>query len=332
MLLDQLLDGLDVGVADFAICEIREGASFIAPESAQSTLHYVLSGEAVARTLDGRGLRLSAHTVVIVPPRVCLVISCGRDGPIALPRPECRLLSADWKHIIVGTGGAGVALVCGTLQARHRAGGGLFDLLSAPLVESVADEACFREPFVRLLGELAAPRAGTRTLAALLMSECLTVLLRRYCVGEECRAPWVVALEDRRFGAVISAVLAHPGHPFTLDTLARMARMGRTAFAQNFKKAFRRTPMGFVREVRLRSAARLLACTSLPVKTIAWRVGFSSRSYFSRAFKAFTGEDPVRYRARCAGGFLQAGRGHIDPPPRQQGPGRVDDAMTGALH
>lgn len=332
MLLDQLLDGLDVGVTDFAICEIRDGASFIAPESAQSSLHYVLSGEATARTLDGRCLRLSAHTVVIVPPRVCLVITCGRDDPMALPRPECRVLSADWKHIIVGTGGAGVVLVCGALQARHRAGAGLFDLLAAPLVESVADEAHFREPFARLLDELAAPRAGTRTLAALLTIECLAVLLRRYCIGDECRAPWVVGLEDRRFGAVISAVLAHPGHPFTLDTLARMASMGRTAFAQNFKKAFRRTPMDFVREVRLRSAARLLACTNLPVKTIAWRVGFSSRSQFSRAFKAFTGEDPVRYRARCAGGFLQARGRYIDPPPHQRGPGGVDDAVTGALN
>ncbi|NIR29628.1 MAG: AraC family transcriptional regulator [Gammaproteobacteria bacterium] len=324
MLLDRLLDGLDVGVADFVICDIRAGASFIAPERAQSTVHYVLAGEASARTMDGRAMRLTAHTVVIVPPRACLVISCGSAGTLSLPRPECRTLTGDWKHVTVGTGAPGVMLVCGTLRARHRAGGGLFDLLSTPMVESVADEPRFREPFSRLLDELAAPQAGTRTLAALLMGECLTVLLRRYCVDGECRAPWVIGLEDRRFGAVISAVVGQPQYPFTLQGLAQMARMSRTAFAQNFKKAFRRTPMDFVREVRLRCAARLLACTSLPVKTIAWRVGFSSRSHFSRAFKAFASEDPVRYRARRAGGFLQAEGWYAGPLPHRGGPSGAD--------
>jgi AraC-like DNA-binding protein len=32
------------------------------------------------------------------------------------------------------------------------------------------------------------------------------------------------------------------------------------------------------------------------VKTIAFRVGFESRSYFSRAFKAFAGLDPAGFR------------------------------------
>jgi AraC-like DNA-binding protein len=55
--------------------------------------------------------------------------------------------------------------------------------------------------------------------------------------------------------------------------------------------------MDFVKEVRMRRAARFLAATDLPVKTIASRVGFESRSYFSRAFKAFAGVDPAGFRA-----------------------------------
>jgi transcriptional regulator GlxA family with amidase domain len=55
--------------------------------------------------------------------------------------------------------------------------------------------------------------------------------------------------------------------------------------------------MDFLKELRLGRAARLLETTDLPVKTIAARVGFSSRSHFSRAFKAAMHLEPTAYRA-----------------------------------
>jgi AraC-like DNA-binding protein len=42
----------------------------------------------------------------------------------------------------------------------------------------------------------------------------------------------------------------------------------------------------------------------LPVKTIAFQVGFESRSYFSRAFKAFSGIDPAGFRANPVADML----------------------------
>ena len=38
----------------------------------------------------------------------------------------------------------------------------------------------------------------------------------------------------------------------------------------------------------------------MPVKVIAASVGYTSRSYFSHAFKAAYGVDPSAYRGRCA--------------------------------
>ncbi len=73
--------------------------------------------------------------------------------------------------------------------------------------------------------------------------------------------------------------------------------MSRAAFAERFRATFERSPMAFLRDLRLRRAARLLAETDLPVKTVAGRVGFASRSHFSRAFKASFGADPAAYRA-----------------------------------
>lgn len=43
-------------------------------------------------------------------------------------------------------------------------------------------------------------------------------------------------------------------------------------------------------------AEALLRNTDLPVKTIAGKIGFASRSHFSRLFSKFSGRDPTAYR------------------------------------
>jgi AraC-like DNA-binding protein len=53
--------------------------------------------------------------------------------------------------------------------------------------------------------------------------------------------------------------------------------------------------------VRLRRAVRLLETTDLPVGVVAERVGYASRSYFSRAFKELYGTYPAGFRAGGAG-------------------------------
>ena len=54
--------------------------------------------------------------------------------------------------------------------------------------------------------------------------------------------------------------------------------------------------MDVLREIRIRQAEHLLTMTDLPVKIIAARVGFASRSHFSRAFTAFHHVTPSEYR------------------------------------
>ncbi|MDJ0957923.1 MAG: helix-turn-helix transcriptional regulator [Arenicellales bacterium] len=73
--------------------------------------------------------------------------------------------------------------------------------------------------------------------------------------------------------------------------------MSRSTFSEHFHQVFGRPAMDFVREVRLRNAARLLRQTREPIKTIAARMGYASRSNFSHAFKEFFRITPAEYRA-----------------------------------
>ncbi len=298
MLLDHLLDGLEVGVSAFAICEVRRDATFVLKEETETAVHYVLSGEGVAWRMTGESAPLSPHTIMIIPPGSGLAVTSNPDRQLNLAQPNCAPLPDGWDQLTVGEGAPGLTLACGFVQATYLQITGLFDYLREPLVISVAEDTSFREPFHQLLGELATPKPGTRVLAEMLMKQCLIALLRRHADGSgECQVAWLAAHANQALGRAVSAMLDRPEAGHTVQSLADVAGMSRASYAEHFKKAFDRTPMDFLKGVRLRRAAHLLAATDLPVKAIAARIGFDSRSYFSRAFKDFTGVDPASFRA-----------------------------------
>jgi AraC-like DNA-binding protein len=205
-------------------------------------------------------------------------------------------LPGGWNKLTIGDGEDGIVLACGDLQATHSRGSGLFDHLHQPLVVSVAGDTSFREPFRRLLDELAAPLPGTRALAEILIKECLISLLRRYCTTHEQPIPWIAAIEDPRLGKAVEAMMEQPQMPYTLHYLADIAGMSRTTFCEHFKEAFGCTAIDFLKDIRVRRGAHLLLSTDLPVKAIALRVGYASRSYFTRAFTSVMDVDPATYR------------------------------------
>ena len=73
--------------------------------------------------------------------------------------------------------------------------------------------------------------------------------------------------------------------------------MSRSVFAARFADALGQSPIGFLKTLRLARASRLLLATDLPVKSVATRVGYSSRSSFTRAFVACHGLGPMAFRA-----------------------------------
>ncbi len=300
MPLDQLLAGLDVGVVAFALCEVRGRASLVFEDDETASIHYVLAGKGSARAAGSR-FDLAPHSVIIAPSGGRVVFSCGDKDGLQQPEPHCQPLPGGWEKLTVGESDndtGALVLACGGLSAVHSRGRGLFEELQEPLVLSVAEDSSFREPFRRLLSELAAPLPGTRSLAELLMKECLISLLRRYCESGACHIPWLATLANPRLAPAVTAILEKPEAPHSLQSLADLAGMSRSAFSEHFRDAFGRSAIDFLKEVRLRRAAQLLRSSDLPVKAIAHRVGFASRSYFSRAFKAEMGVDPAGYRER----------------------------------
>jgi AraC-like DNA-binding protein len=312
---DQLCRGLEVDISAFAICEVRQDATFVLAEDKDCAIHYVLSGEGVVWRATGEAAPLTPHTVMIVPPGSRVTITSDPDQSFNLVPPKCEPLEGDWALLQVGDSAPGLVLACGYINARYMQVVELFEYLREPLIESVAEDRSFREPFNNLLKELSDPKPGTKVLAEMLMKQCLISLLRSQSEANgQHFAPWLAALGNPSLGRALTAMLENPEANHTLESLGDIAGMSRGSFAEHFREAFGRTAIECLKEIRLRRAAQLLTATDLPVKTIAYRVGFESRSYFSRAFKSFAGIDPAGYRANPVVHSLNPGR-NLDGHP-----------------
>lgn len=90
------------------------------------------------------------------------------------------------------------------------------------------------------------------------------------------------ALSDPRIARSLVAMHAKPAHPWTLETLADIAGMSRTSFANYFKHVMRISPGKYLENMRL-AIARQLVDTGIGLKQIAARTGYSSPSTLSRA-------------------------------------------------
>ena len=108
-------------------------------------------------------------------------------------------------------------------------------------------------------------------------------------------------------GRVLGLLHADPGHPWTLDELARQAASSRSNVAKRFTELVGQPPMQYLTQWRMQVAANLLAQSGAKVAAVGAEVGYDSEAAFSRAFKRATGTLPV-----------PGGRGGVLLSPRMQ--------------
>ena len=271
--LEQLLDGLHVAMGPVAIHALRRDGAVEHGHFDEPSLHYGLRGAGWLEVAQVASVALAARTVIVAPP--------GRRVRIVVAHDARR------SDVVV----ASVAI-----RATYRGSVGVFDQLHEPLVERVSSSDPVRRSFEDLLDEIDAHRPGFHAMAEALLRRCLIWLLRRCFERSDCRLSWLAPLEDTRLGRALTAMHERPQHCFTLAELAELAGMSRSVFAARFAQAVGQSPIEVLKALRLTRAAELLTRTDLPVKGIAARVGYASRSSFTRAFCARHGLPPADFR------------------------------------
>jgi AraC-like DNA-binding protein len=297
-----LLRTLDLRLTAFAVCEIGRGWRLKAGSMESTVVHFVLKGEGFFELAEGR-VPLAPKSVLVVPPgtrkSITATVEVHNETTAA---KSCRSLSEGLVSFNAHDGCPDLVLGCASISASFGKGQPLFDHLEQPVSLSVDGNRLSSLALDCLLQEVSSPGLATTAVIEVLMKQILVLLLRDHLHELSSDSPLFAPLADPRLVRALSLMIAHPDRPHTLDSLAAIAGMCRSNFARRFSEIYGRTPGDLLQEVRLRAAARMLGTCELPVKTVAARVGYSSRSHFSRAFKAAYGVDPTAFRGEARAG------------------------------
>lgn len=149
-----------------------------------------------------------------------------------------------------------------------------------------------------LLSELRNPGPGSEFIVARLAEVLLTETLRTQTHTECPNRGWLRGVADPGIARVLAAFSADIARPWTVASLAKVARQSRSNFAQHFTAVMGEPPRTFITGWRMFHARRLLRTSQATLDEIALSVGYGSAPALSAAFVRHHGRTPGEFRGR----------------------------------
>ena len=88
----------------------------------------------------------------------------------------------------------------------------------------------------------------------------------------------------------------HTEENISIKTLSKLIFKSESQTIRIFKNNFNMTPYDYLLNSKINRAKTIILNTNLPIKEIAYRLGFSDEHYFSNIFRKKTGACPTEYR------------------------------------
>lgn len=156
-------------------------------------------------------------------------------------------------------------------------------------------------PVVELIKREALEKRAGQSLVLTRLIEVLLVEALRSAPAELTATGLLAGLRDTQLAVALQGIHTQTAHPWTLVTLARLAGMSRSSFADRFTRVVGVTPLNYLLQWRLAVAKDLLRNGQMTVAEAALTIGYESASGFSTAFSRETGKSPRE--------FIEAQRG-----------------------
>jgi AraC-like DNA-binding protein len=113
--------------------------------------------------------------------------------------------------------------------------------------------------------------------------------------------PAVASADERFLREALAVVEKNMGDPqFSVERLSQALYVSRVTLYKKIRDITGKSPVEFIRTIRIRRAARLLAKAKMNVSEAANEVGFNNPRYFTRYFKEIYGMLPSEYAKKEA--------------------------------
>lgn len=161
------------------------------------------------------------------------------------------------------------------------------------------------------VAQLLSAEAKNRTVGSVLVLDHLAQILfvhvlRAHADQTDHPVGWLAALCDDGVGAALRALHADVSHRWSLQELAGIARMSRSAFAAAFKEQLGTPPGEYLIQWRMSLARDALRRSTCSISQLAVATGYESESAFSTAFRRVVGSSPKQYRDASGDGTARA--------------------------
>ena len=151
---------------------------------------------------------------------------------------------------------------------------------------------------VRLLGDEAAREDIGRDLILQRLVEILLIEALRAAPTEEAQPGLLRGLADPRIAVALRGMHGDIERAWTVPDLAQEAGMSRSAFFDRFNRMVGVRPMEYLLSWRMTVAKNLLRSEKVALDEVARRIGYSSASTFSTAFRRHVGLPPGSFIRR----------------------------------
>ena len=105
----------------------------------------------------------------------------------------------------------------------------------------------------------------------------------------------VIYKSDVKINRIFEYVMDNFSNPISLDNVASIASMNKTAFCRYFKKRTEKTFSAFLNEIRIGYACKMISEENHTITEAAYSSGYNSPSNFNKQFRLIKGISPSEF-------------------------------------
>lgn len=241
----------------------------------ETSFHFATQNQALLTVPNVGQWRLNEGDLVIFPREIDHSLS-----PIEALEGEQQLLATARAQHLPGT-----SLICGKVRFKHSSSELLLNTLPNVFVLTHDEQTPWLSNLLNLL--LTESLRDDTTHGVILDRLCellFSYALRHFIENSEQTIGVLALFSHAKINKALQAFHQAPQKPWQLATLAHIAAMSRTQFAETFKSLSGWTAMQYITWWRMQLAWNCLE-SGTPVALTAEQVGYQSEAAFSRAFR-----------------------------------------------